>query len=415
MTLLRRASLILTPNAIKSGKLYSIVPSNGNGDMTVTRATTATRTNINGIIETIGSNVPRLNYDTVGGCPSILLEPQRTNLLLRSEDFTDNTWLKEGLTPPIINSNNEISPDGTLDASTLIFSGTSGILRQTITKTTSSITYTTSIYLKSNNITNLQLTLQGTTTSNRGIAIINLTNGTISSVSSNGNFTNTSATITPVINGFYRVVLTTTSNTDNVITFRMFSPSVGNIIIWGAQLEASLYVTSYIPTTSSTVTRNADILVRNNIFTNGLITSAGGSWLIDQSFNVLGSGGLEYFLHLNGISINSIGFVLSSSNGTISLRKWTNNVSTLNYTIPNSNRSRSKLMLTFDNTSGILKLFMSGALINTFTSQTFSNYETLALTDANAGGNTQGLHNINSCLLFPTPLTDAECIQLTTL
>jgi len=82
MSLLTQASLVLTPNAVKASKLYSIIPSNGNGDMDVVRATTATRVNSLGLIESVASNVPRLNYD--GSCPSILVEPQETNLLLNS-------------------------------------------------------------------------------------------------------------------------------------------------------------------------------------------------------------------------------------------------------------------------------------------------------------------------------------------
>jgi hypothetical protein len=82
--LLSNASLILTPNAYKVNKIYSVVPSTGNGDLTVVRNTTATRVNKDGIIESVAANVVRIDY-TDDSCPSILVEPQRTNLFLRSE------------------------------------------------------------------------------------------------------------------------------------------------------------------------------------------------------------------------------------------------------------------------------------------------------------------------------------------
>jgi hypothetical protein len=125
MSLLTQASLITTPNAYKggasSGKLYSIVPTNGNGDMTFTRATSATnpatRDNSSGLIELVGNNVPRLEYDVAGGCPSILLEPQRTNSLSYSEQFNDTSWSKNNST---IQADVTISPDGTQDADRLV-------------------------------------------------------------------------------------------------------------------------------------------------------------------------------------------------------------------------------------------------------------------------------------------------------
>ena len=87
MTLLSEASFLLTPNGYKASKLYQAIPTNGNGDMTVTRATTATRVDENDLVSSVASNVPRIDY-TGGGCPSILLEPQRTNLFPYSEDLT---------------------------------------------------------------------------------------------------------------------------------------------------------------------------------------------------------------------------------------------------------------------------------------------------------------------------------------
>jgi hypothetical protein len=90
MTLLSEASFLVTPNGYKASKLYAAIPTNGNGDMTVTRATTATRVDENDLISSVASNVPRIDY-TGGGCPSILLEPQRDNMVLNSATVVTQT------------------------------------------------------------------------------------------------------------------------------------------------------------------------------------------------------------------------------------------------------------------------------------------------------------------------------------
>jgi hypothetical protein len=90
MSLLDKASLVVTPNAYKASKLYSVIPSSGAGDMDVVRATTATRVNSAGLIESVAVNVPRIDY-TNGSCPSLLVEPQRTNLVFPSATLTTQT------------------------------------------------------------------------------------------------------------------------------------------------------------------------------------------------------------------------------------------------------------------------------------------------------------------------------------
>ena len=90
MSLFDEASLIVTPNAFKASKLYSIKPTDGSGDLSVTRATTATDVNSAGLIETVSANVPRLDY-TNSTCPSILVEPQSTNFWTNNNSTTGYT------------------------------------------------------------------------------------------------------------------------------------------------------------------------------------------------------------------------------------------------------------------------------------------------------------------------------------
>lgn len=120
MSLLDTASLVITPNGTKASKLYSVVPSDGSGDMTVTRATTATRVNSAGLIESVASNVPRLDYSN-GTCPSILVEPQRTNILKYSEDLTNAVWSLIGTITRTANYGT--APDGTQTSTRILWGG----------------------------------------------------------------------------------------------------------------------------------------------------------------------------------------------------------------------------------------------------------------------------------------------------
>jgi hypothetical protein len=90
-------------------------------------------------------DIPRIDY-TGGGCPSILLEPQRTNLVLRSEEFNNASFQKNFSS---VSANTTTAPDGTLTADTWTGDGTSGIhyLAQTVSAT-SGVAYTQSVFAK---------------------------------------------------------------------------------------------------------------------------------------------------------------------------------------------------------------------------------------------------------------------------
>ena len=162
MSLLNNASLVITPNAYKSGKLYAVKPTDGSGDLTVARASTKTRVNPSQLIETIGTNVPSIDY-TGGGCPSILVEPQRTNLLTYSEQFNNSIWSK--LTSgngslPVVTSDYSNSPDGNLTMDRIQLSlngGTSGSDLSYISRNISTSSATFSFYAKSVSYTHLTL------------------------------------------------------------------------------------------------------------------------------------------------------------------------------------------------------------------------------------------------------------------
>jgi len=273
MSLLDTASLVVTPNGTKAGKLYSVVPSDGAGDLDVTRATTATRVNSSGLIESVASNVPRLDY-TKGTCPSILVEPQRTNLVTYSEDFTNASWLGSATKT----ANTAISPSGVLNADSLI-EVSSSVIQSAASATinfVSGTAYTMTVFAKNQPSGRgfVQLTGYALGSGSSNVyANFNLNTGVV------GNQSGGSSKIEALANGWYRCSFTFTCG--NTITERYnvclissmsataFENYTGDtskgIYVWGAQLEAGSYATSYIPTTSASVTRNADVISKTGL------------------------------------------------------------------------------------------------------------------------------------------------------
>jgi hypothetical protein len=142
MSLLDKASLIITPNAEKVGKLYSVIPSDGSGDLTVVRGTTATRVNSLGLVENVAVNEPRFNYETVGGCPAILIEPQRMNRLLNSETVVTQTISTTGVACTVsFYGTGTITFSGTFTGS-LVGTGANNRVILTFTPTTGSLILT---------------------------------------------------------------------------------------------------------------------------------------------------------------------------------------------------------------------------------------------------------------------------------
>ena len=224
--------LAMIPTGYKAGKLYSVLPESGVGDFTFDRNSLATRVNENGLIETMAIDVPRLDY-TDGGCPSLLLEPERTNLVPYSEDFSQ--WSKQsGGTGslPIITSNDTISPDGTQNSDKVVFDkGTSSTVSDLSILTTSftSQSNTASIYIKAD--------------SPQRIVIRN--SSTWVGYDIGTEWTRIEKTDT---GGSFQIGLRDGYGVADV-------PSTATVYLWGAQLEEGSYATSYIPTNGTAVTR----------------------------------------------------------------------------------------------------------------------------------------------------------------
>jgi hypothetical protein len=233
--------------------------------VTFTRASVGTFVNENGLIATAASGAARFDHDPVTGkCLGLLVEEARTNLLTYSEQFDNAAWIKSSTT---ITANAATAPDGTLTADRLLETAATITFYTYLTSPALTAgTYTASVYAKgdgSGRLLNLTLNQSGTYRQ----AYFNLTTGVASNVDAA-----LTASIQTLPNGWFRCSVTGTSsgNTtpflftaaaageDSVFVLRAGSASAG-IYIWGAQLEAGSFPTSYIPTVASTVTRAADV------------------------------------------------------------------------------------------------------------------------------------------------------------
>jgi len=246
-TLLQRASLLLIPSGYKSDKVYSQKPTDGNGDLTFTRTSDATRVNSDGLIE-----IPR------------------TNLLRRSEEFEDASWTK---TATSVTANTTTSPNGTVNAETISIGIDLSALRHRLTQSPGTITigttYTGTYYLKANAHQWIQMVaVSGFST---GVwANFNLSTGVIG----NTGGVDTTASIENVGDGWYRCrvsgVATGTSttgfeilviNNTNSVRYPSYQSLVAEDVcyVWGAQFQVGVSATEYIPTTTSIRTKFAGI------------------------------------------------------------------------------------------------------------------------------------------------------------
>jgi hypothetical protein len=246
----------------------SYIPSN---DTFTSRASTATYIGSDGLIKTAAIDTARYNYNPMNLklAPKLLLEPAATNLLTYSEQFNNAVWENAGGNLGIaVTANNTTSPDGntTADKITNDGGGTS-LFQYTLAVPASNITdYTASIFVKAGTATTFVFNMYYVNNTEDNL-VFNLSTGTYIGGDTGSN----RPSIIPVGNGWYRISYVITRDATNSRTSILFrgwgingvvrgSGVIGEYYYaWGAQLEVGTTATSYIPTTSSQVTRSADV------------------------------------------------------------------------------------------------------------------------------------------------------------
>jgi hypothetical protein len=358
-------------------------------------------------------NIPRIDYSN-GSCPSILVEPQRTNVALRSEEFNDATWLK--IESSIV-ANSTTSPSGVQNADSFIENTATALHQCSFQSSATSGIYTATIYAKPNGRNWLFLNIAAA--ANYG-AWFDIQNGVVGTVQSNI----TSASITNAGNGWYRCTLT--ANTGALLPRISLTLSTGNnnlsylgngtsgVFIWGAQLEAGPNATSYIPTTTAAVTRNADVITNTNLST--LIGQTEGSVYLDFFYPSGITTGVELFSIYNSSSSYLIRFRVSSGTGNVFSSIYNNSgiAENLIPTFTITPNTRVKIAVVYDYATKTSKVFRNGFLIGSTTG--VQAYPT-AQDKINVGGffGINAPSYTNQITIWKTKLTDTQAINLTIL
>jgi hypothetical protein len=406
MSLLDKASLIVTPNAVKAGKLFSVIPSSGLGDLNAVRNTTATRVNELGLIENVAANVPRIDYAD-GECPSILIEPQRTNLLINSTTLSNWTQTRSTIT-----NNTIISPEGINNGSSLIEGSTNNTQISFVNSNYSSYsTVSFSVFMKKGTRNYGVLATDQTITT---ACIFDLNLGTITYQGTN--FINSK--IESFSNGWYKCSVTALgSNYGNLIRI---SPSnsgtnmsyqgdgVSGIYIFGSQSEEGSYPTSYIPTQGSAVTRNADVISKTGI--SDLIGQEDGCFQIN--FKYFQNDTLTSAISIsNGTSQNRM--FLFKQNDNLTVTVVANNVvfSGLSTNLTGLIGSFNTVAIRYS--LSLISLWINGLKVSEISKNQPFVFNRIGF-DSGAGFSSFS-GNFKSLVLFKTALNDSEMIALTTL
>lgn len=274
----------------------SLTPVKGSGTPTLTRAgNTATYVNSAGVITTINANLPRFDYDPATlNFRGLLLERAATNVCVRSGDISHAGWGKTRSSTP---GTAITAPDGTATGYFLMedttATNTHQMQQQPVNATT--VPHTFSIYAKAGTRTKFDMVIISTG-GNVVSGLFDLSAGTVAASSVSG-YTANSSRITAAGNGWYRCEVTATPNDTtalsvavrlaNASTSTYTGDGVSGAYFWGGQLELSSTATeasSYVPTTTASVTRAADQLslaiasLTGFSTTEGTILMHGGSY-----------------------------------------------------------------------------------------------------------------------------------------
>ena len=401
-----KPTLALIPSAI-GDKLYSVLPSDGGGDFDFTRATTATRVNSQGLIETVASGDVRLDYPlvngVVSGCPHHLIEPSRTNYVPYSEGFSSG-WSKISAgtgSTPIVTPNYSISPSGELDAARIQFdkgAGTGYLNYSAVAEfltVPSGMDASKSVYLKSNTDSEYDLVIYGTSdASGTNVKKIRVT----SEWQRFDVFKTITGTSTGIAFGLREVNVSELSNT-------------ADILAWGAQVENGLQPTSYIPTNESAVTRDADTGVNTGDISS-YVNSLEGTLFFEGSFSETNK---RISLNSSITTWSDRITILSNGDTQIKIIYEAGDVGAdTNFSVTNI-KTNGKLAIKWFGTN-IVGCYNGTEVFNKTNNGEFSVGALNRLSMSAANGTSNKFEGkVKDLRVYDTALTDAELVTLTTL
>jgi hypothetical protein len=328
------------------------------------------------------ANVPRLDY-LGSSCPRLLLEPQRTNSIVQSEDIGGSSWQLYFGTR-VANTTETLDPSGYYGAEKITMgTGNQTVIRQSIGGLTNGATYTLSLYIK------------------QGSGVTGFLD--ISDTTSSVDITPTSEWVRYTKTGVW-------STTNNFIDleFRGTSGSA-YCYIWGAQLEAGSYVSSYIPSLGAAVTRGADLASKTGI--SSLIGQTEGT--LFGEFNVLANQESQsiWIRQASGGLYNEFLFMLTNNAQQPRVQVVTGGVTQFDHTASSISVGYHKFAFAYKQND--FAFYIDGVQIATSSSGLVPTCNEMYLGTYPDGGTRQTSQK--QALLFKTRLTNAQLAELTTI
>jgi hypothetical protein len=416
------ASLVVIPSGYKASTIYAQKPLTTDGQLSFTRASTATRVNASGLIEAVSSNVPRLDY-TNSSCPRLLLEPQRTNLNPYSEQFDNADWEKTNST---ITANATASPDGYTNADAWLETSASGQHRlyDNGISVTAATAYTCSLFVKANGRSWVSIEFFAVGGGFNGSRVwFNISNGTIGTTQ-----TGITAKIDNYGNGWYRIQATqnAASTTTGYILYHLATADgattyAGDVtkgaFVYGGMTEAGAYATSYIPTLAASATRVADAASKTGI--SSLIGQTEGTAFIECTVDNTNSNGamLIYLGSSDGGGAFNYSTYLKFDGSALNLVVYSGGTDYVNSVSSQTYVNNQTLKVAFAYKANDFVCYANGVQLFTDTSGTVSTN----LSSVSYGSYPLNIPfnqyngKISQALLFKTRLTNAEMAELTTL
>ena len=352
-------------------------------------------------------NMPRVSYkDNSNG--SLILEPQRSNLLNYSSDFSEWTLISTVI------DTNAVSPTGESNATTITDNGSGGAsgnvrIQATNFTITASTQYTFSAYVKANPNSEIKVTTRNDDALRGGTFDISTLTFTPEQGTETGN-------VESFGNGFYRIIITWTSGSDTSIGIGIGFPNItrdgtNSFILWGTQVEQGSYATTLINTSGSSVTRNADACSLSNVADR--INSSEGTIYGEQK-SLETNFSYNYFASVSDGTNNNRLEIRQSSTGLQFLWRVGG---TYQSQITKSNApftSFIKYALRYSSTD--IKFYVNGSLVGTINSPTL--YASGVLNNiefADGSGNDNFRGTVKELKYYNTALSDSELATLTTL
>jgi hypothetical protein len=358
-----------------------------------------------GILE----DLPRLDYSGGASCPSLLLEPQRSNLVTQSEYYEDWTLAQSSVS---LTSNASISPEGLQNATEIVWSDNIATQFFQYISAVSGTIYTTSAFVKYKSGTERSMNVGVYDAGHKFITITFNTDGTIASTSTSGTLVDSG--YENYGNGWYRVYIIYTGGTTGTIEAQMNRLGLANtteeFYIYGSQFEAGSYPTSYIPTMGSAVTRSADSCLATGV--SDLIGQTEGALFAEFTYEGNVSGSFEISPLYIGTGTYATAIYIDIYHGNIYAVLFNNGVNQASINGGSLSVGHHKVAIGYANNDVVL--YLDGIQLGSDTSATIPFCDRAYL--GVVGTSTQlQKYQQHQAILFKTRLSNEELASLTTI